>query len=161
MSRVAFLWPGRQLQPAEPEAVEVAARVLGVKLVLAEFTGTEYGDAFARITRERPDALLVSHGAANFANLRVIAEFTARNTLPAMYSFREAAEAGGLIAYGVDLTDLQRRAAGYVDRILKGAKPAELPVERPTKFELVINLKTATALSASSYRPLFLPARTR
>ena len=146
MSRVAFLWPGRQLQSAEPQIVESAARVLGVKLLLAEFTGTDYTDAFALIARERPDALLVSHGAANVANRRLIAEFAADNRLPAMYSFREAVEAGGLVAYGVDLRDLYRRAAGYVDRILKGAKPAELPVERPTKFQLAINLKIAKAL---------------
>jgi putative tryptophan/tyrosine transport system substrate-binding protein len=117
-----------------------------VKLLLAEFTGTEYADAFTQIARERPDAILVSHGAANIANQRLIAEFAARNRLPAMYSFREAVEDGGLIAYGVDLADVYRRAAGYVDRILKGAKPAELPVERPTKFELVINMKSARAL---------------
>jgi putative tryptophan/tyrosine transport system substrate-binding protein len=146
MSRVAFLWPGRQVQPAEPQTVEAAARGLGVKLLLAEFTGTEYADAFTQIARERPDAILVSHGAANIANQRLIAEFAARNRLPAMYSFREAVEDGGLIAYGVDLADVYRRAAGYVDRILKGAKPAELPVERPTKFELVINMKSARAL---------------
>ena len=146
MSRVAFLWPGRKLQAAEPQFVEAAARALGVKLLLAEFTGTEYADAFALIARERPDALLVSHGAANFANRRVIAEFAARSRLPAMYSFREAVEVGGLIAYGVDLADLNRRAAGYVDRILKGARPTDLPVERPTKFQLVVNLRIARAL---------------
>jgi putative ABC transport system substrate-binding protein len=146
MSRVAFLWPGRRLQPAEPQTVEAAARLLGVKLLVAEFTGTEFADAFALIARERPDALLVSHGAATNAKRRLIAEFAAENRLAAMYSFREAVEVGGLIAYGVELADLFRRAAGYVDRILKGAKPAELPVERPTKFQLVINLKTAKAL---------------
>jgi ABC-type uncharacterized transport system substrate-binding protein len=146
MSRVAFLWPGRQLQPAEPQTVEAAARMLGLKLLLAEFTDTEYANAFALIARERPDAILVSHGGANLANRGVIAEFATRERVPAMYSFREAVEVGGLVAYGVDLTDLYRRAAGYVDRILKGAKPAELPVERPTKFELAINLKTAKAL---------------
>jgi putative ABC transport system substrate-binding protein len=146
MSRLAFLWPGRKLQPAEPQTVEAAARVLGVKLLLAEFTGTDYADAFALIARARPDALLVSHGAANLANRSLIAEFAAENRLPTMYSFREAVEVGGLIAYGVELADLRRRAAGYVDRILKGARPAELPVERPTKFRLAINLNTAKAL---------------
>jgi putative ABC transport system substrate-binding protein len=146
MTRMAFLWPGRQLQPTEPETVEAAARAVGVRLFLAEFAGTEYDRAFALIVRERPDALLVSVGAANFARRKLIAEFAAKNRLAAMYSFPEAVESGGLIAYGVELADLFRRAAGYVDKILKGAKPADLPVERPTKFQLLINLKTAKAL---------------
>jgi putative ABC transport system substrate-binding protein len=146
IARVAFLWPGRKLQAAEPQIVAAAASALGVKLVLAEFTDTDFADAFALIARERPDALFVSHGAATLASRHLIAEFAAEHRLPAMYSFREAVEVGGLMAYGVDLADLFRRAAGYVDRILKGAKPTELPVERPTKFQLVINLKTAKAL---------------
>ena len=81
-----------------------------------------------------------------FLNRRTIVEFAAKHRLPAVYPFRQFPEDGGLMAYGVDLKDLFRRTAGYVDKILKGAKPADLPVEQPTKFELVINLKTAKAL---------------
>jgi ABC-type uncharacterized transport system substrate-binding protein len=100
----------------------------------------------SRIAREHPDALVVSASAVNVANRRLIVEFAAQRRLPAMYATREFVSAGGLISYGVDFADLFRRAAGYVDKILRGTKPADLPVEQPTKFELVINLKTAQSL---------------
>jgi putative ABC transport system substrate-binding protein len=105
--------------------------------------------AFALIGRERPDALFVNALSGNFANRHLISDFAAQNRLPAMYGAREYATAGGLIAHGADYADIFRRAAGYVDRILKGAKPSDLPVEQPIKFELVINLKTAKAIGLS------------
>jgi putative tryptophan/tyrosine transport system substrate-binding protein len=109
-------------------------------------TPTGYADAFALISRERPDALLVAPSGPTFANRRLIAQFAEKNQLPSMFPSREYVDAGGLVSYGVDQTDIFRRAAYYVDRILKGANPADMPVERPTKFELVINLKTAKSL---------------
>ena len=115
-------------------------------LFLAEFRPNDYTGAFARIARERPHALITSINAHHYTYRGLIAEFAARYRLPSMSTFREFAEAGGLMSYGVDLRDIQRRAATYVDKILKGAKPADLPIEQPTKFELVINLKTAKAL---------------
>ena len=136
MNRVAFLLPSTQRQHAEVQSVETATSLLGVKLLLAEHTDAEHVNAFALIERERPDALLVSHGGANFARRRLIVEFAARNRIPAMYPFLAAVKDGGLIAYGPDGADLPRRAAGYVDKILKGANPGDLPIERPTNFQL-------------------------
>ena len=96
------------------------------------------------------DALNVFSNPVIYTGIPRIVSFAAENKLPAIYPFREAALAGGLISYGASLADLFRRAAGYVDRILKGAKPGDLPVEQPTKFELVINLKAAKALSIAA-----------
>jgi putative tryptophan/tyrosine transport system substrate-binding protein len=145
LSRVAFLHSKEQ----EAEGMqngEAAARKLGITLLPATHTPTDYTDAFAFIAREQPDALVVGASVVNVANRHLIVEFAAQRRLPAMYATREFVNIGGLISYGVDFHDLFRRAAGYVDRILRGAKPADLPVEQPTKFTLVINLKTAKAL---------------
>lgn len=101
------------------------------------------------ITRKRPDAVLVANTPVNFGNRRLIVDFIVQSRLPAMFSRREYVEAGGLMSYGVDITDLLRRAAGYVDRILRGARPADLPVEHPTRFELFLNRKTALALGVT------------
>jgi putative ABC transport system substrate-binding protein len=145
ISRVAFLHSKEQ----EAEGVQnggAAAAKLGITLLRAEHTPTDYTNAFALIVREHPDALLVGASAVNVANRHLIVEFAAQSRLPAMYPTREFVDAGGLISYGVDFHDLFRRAAGYVDRILRGAAPSDLPVEQPTKFDLVINVKTAMAL---------------
>jgi len=145
ISRVAFLHSKEQ----EAEGVqngETAARELGITLLPAEHTPTNYTDAFAFIARERPDALFVGASAVNVANRHLIVEFAAQRRLPTMYATREFVSIGGLISYGVDFHDLFRRAAGYVDKILRGVQPADLPVEQPAKFALVINLKTAKAL---------------
>ena len=107
---------------------------------------TELADAFTAIISARAEALLVDSSGMASVHRRAIVEFAAKHRLPAIYGFREFPEDGGLMAYGVDLRDLYRRAAGYVDKIFKGAKPGDLPIEQPTKFELVINLKTAKAL---------------
>jgi putative ABC transport system substrate-binding protein len=154
ISRVAFLHSKEQVAEGV-HSVEAAGRELGIKLLPAEHTPTDYTDAFALITREHPDALVVSESAANVANRRLIVEFAAQRRLPAMYATREFVNAGGLISYGVEIADLFRRAAGYVDKILKGAAPGDLPVEQPTKFQLVINLKTAKALGLT-IPPTFL-----
>jgi len=145
ISRVAFLHSKEQVAEGVQNG-ETAARELGIELLRAEHTPTDYTNAFALIAREHPDALLVGASAVNVANRHLIVEFAAESRLPAMYPTREFVDAGGLISYGVDFHDLFRRAAGYVDRILRGAAPSDLPVEQPTKFDLVINVKTATAL---------------
>ena len=98
------------------------------------------------MTREHADALVVISHALFFSHRRQLAELTVRHRLPAMFHLREYAEAGGLMAYGANIHAMYRRAAYYVDRILKGTQPVDLPVEQPMKFELVINLKTAQAL---------------
>lgn len=106
----------------------------------------DFEDAFALILRERADAVLVSHGPVLFGNATRIIDFAAEHRLPAAYPWREATEAGGLMSYGSSAQGLFRQAAGYVDRLLRGANPAELPIEQPARFELVINLKVAKML---------------
>jgi putative ABC transport system substrate-binding protein len=106
----------------------------------------EFEQAFATMKRDRPDAVLVLADPSTPVNRRLLVDFAAGNRLPAIYDSRDFVDAGGLMAYGPSLSDMWRRAAVYVDKILKGAKPGDLPVEQPTKFELVINLKTAKAL---------------
>jgi putative tryptophan/tyrosine transport system substrate-binding protein len=127
--------------------VDVAAQALDVQLHLVEARGPDAFDcAFAAMTRAHAGALLVLGDALFFEHRRRLAELAVRSRLPTMHNIRPYAEAGGLMAYGPRTTDLRRRAAVYVDKILKGAKPADLPVEQPTTFELIINLKTAEAL---------------
>jgi putative tryptophan/tyrosine transport system substrate-binding protein len=126
------------------EVLPVAARAL--KLVIQPWE-VRAADAiekiFAALNKERPDGLYVPPGPLMRANEKRIARFALKSRLPSMYQSREAMEAGGLMSYGADLADSYRRVATYVDKILKGAKPSDLPVEQPTKFELVVNLKTA------------------
>jgi putative tryptophan/tyrosine transport system substrate-binding protein len=126
---------------------EVAARSLGVQLRLSGVMApNELDRAFSAIAAERADALVVFPGPLLFTQRRRIVDFATKHRLPSMFGARENVEAGGLISYGPSVADLVRRSAAFVDKILKGAKPADLPVEQPTKFELVINLKTAKAL---------------
>ena len=106
----------------------------------------EIDPGFSRMTREYPDALVVFPSPMLFAERRRIVAFTERHRLPSMFNNRQAVELGGLIGYGANIPELQRKIAGYADKILRGARPADLPVEQPTKFEFVINLKTAKAL---------------
>jgi len=118
-----------------------------VRLQFVEARGPEDFDrAFSDMTRARAGALTVLVSPMFFGERRRLVDLAAKNRLPAVYPWRELVDAGGLMAYGADLADLFRRAATYVDKILKGAKPTELPVEQPTKYELVINLKTARTL---------------
>ena len=142
-SRVAYLAMKDVWQGPAGQQVQAAARMLGVAVIYAEHTADNYASAFASMIQERPDALLVSRHGANFANRQLIADFAVKQRLPGMYPYRESVIAGGLMSYGVSATDLFRRAAGLVGKILKGAKPADIPVERPTKLEFVINLKIA------------------
>ena len=133
--------------PFEIRELEVAARLLGLDPRVVEArTPDEIETAFSTVTRQRAGAVAVLAGSMFFAHRTLIAELAIRRRLPTVYALREHAEAGGLMTYGVDLRENFRRAAGYVDRILRGARPGDLPIEQPTKFELVINLKTAHAL---------------
>jgi putative tryptophan/tyrosine transport system substrate-binding protein len=126
---------------------EVAARTLGIQLQMFGARGLdEFDRAFAAITSAHAASVLVLPDPVFSAHTARIADFADKSRLPALYGLREHAAAGGLMAYGPNYADLYRRAASYVDKILKGAKPADLPVEQPTKFKLVINLKTATTL---------------
>jgi putative ABC transport system substrate-binding protein len=151
VSRVAVLWqPGVQGERTEKDMLkraEVAARALGVRLQFVEARGPDDFDrAFSEMTRARADALTVLQGPMFVNERRRLVDLAAKNRLPAVYPWRDGVDAGGLMSYGPNLADSFRRAATYVDKILKGAKPGDLPVEQPTKFELVINLKTAKAL---------------
>jgi len=146
VSRVALLGMKADWETLEDRSLRAAAAALGVTLFRVEHTPNDYVPAFGVIGRDRPDALFVVKNPPNYAHRHRIVEFAARSRLPATYPTREFVEIGGLMAYGIRVIDLYRRAAEYVDKILRGAKPADLPVEQPTKFELVINFKTARAL---------------
>jgi len=143
--RIALLsWLG--MEAAQMKEAEQAARVLKIETVLVGVRNGDYEGAFSTLAAERADALfVVSNPILNRDRKRIIA-LAARHRLPAIYEWRESAEDGGLLAYGAKVRELNRRVAAYVDKILKGAKPGDLPVEQPTTFELVINLKTAKAL---------------
>jgi ABC-type uncharacterized transport system substrate-binding protein len=160
VSRVAYLsdTEDKDWEGPRGKAVRTAAQALGVTLVRTEFTRHQYTDAFAGITRAQANALFVAGGAAAYADRALIVDFATRTRLPSTFGNREAVDLGALMSYGANLADNYRRAATYVDKILKGAKPADLPVEQPTKFELVINLKTAKALGLTIPQTLLLRA---
>jgi len=128
--------------------MRAAAKQMGLLLVVQEVNeaGDDLPGAFAAVERERSQALDVRVTASSTYNPKRIVDLAAQHRLPVVYDARNFVEAGGLVSYGPNLQEISRRAATYVDKILKGAKPADLPVEQPTKFELVINLKTAKAL---------------
>ena len=146
VSRIAFLGPKNEWEGPQGKAVRDAASTLGITLVHIEHSPNDYASAFAAIKRDRPHALFGARHASNFANRKLIADFANEQRLPGIYHAREIVAAGGLMSYGVSVPDLYHRAAGYVDKILKGAVPGEIPVEQPTKFELVINGKTAKVM---------------
>jgi ABC-type uncharacterized transport system substrate-binding protein len=160
VSRVAFL--RNRASPAHvPYFNELQAAARGLRLTLQSVEVQEpyeFERAFAEMMRERPDALIVTADAIHQLRQAWIVEFAAKRRLPALYQLKEYVEAGGLMSYGASITDNYRRAATYVDKILKGAKPSDLPVEQPTKFELVINLKTAKALGLTIPQTLLLRA---
>jgi putative ABC transport system substrate-binding protein len=136
--------------PAQALAItnlKSTAQSVGLRLLFVEARGPdEFGRVFAEVAKERVDALLVVAESLFLLHRTTLADLALKYRLPTMYGLREAVAAGGLISYGPNLAHNSRRAATYVDKILKGAKPGDLPVEQPTKFELVINLKTAKAL---------------
>ena len=142
ITRVAFLGQRSALEAARSDAASLGIAGIFVEVDRAD----QLDDAFATILRERADALHILGGPVLFNRVSRVAGFATEHRLPAVFGHREAVEAGGLISYGANVPGLFRQMAGHVDKILKGAKPADLPVEQPTKFELVINLKTAKAL---------------
>jgi putative ABC transport system substrate-binding protein len=148
VSRVAVIWSSAN--PPEVLALrglEATGRALGLTIVSAEVRGPEdLQNGFSEVTRQRADALFVFPSPLNFQFAKHIADFATTNRLPAMFGAREFVDGGGLMSYMTNWNDLARRGAYYVARILRGAKPADLPVEQPTKFDLVVNLKTAKAL---------------
>ena len=158
--RVAVLWhPDTPAHPPRVKAVEEAGRTLRLQLqVVGARTGAELEGAFSSMVRERAQAVLVLASAFVLAERQRMAELAMRHRLPTMFLQREPVEAGGLMSYGPDQADLYRRGAIYVDKILKGARPADLPVEQATKFELVINRKTANDLGLTIPPTLLLQA---
>jgi len=163
VSRVAALWHprayGERTMSDMMRETEAAARTLGVTLRLVAVQGPDELDrAFSTIAGERADALIVFPSPMLFTERRRIVDLATKHRLPSMAMGREFAELGGLIAYGASIADLHRRAATYVDKILKGAKPADLPVEQPTRFELLVNLKTARELGLTIPREFLLLA---
>jgi putative tryptophan/tyrosine transport system substrate-binding protein len=160
VSRMAVLWnpttPGNALALSE---AEIASRALGVELQSLEARNlNDLEGAFSAMTRKRAGALLVLGDVMFTSHRKRLADLAAKSRLPAMYPTRQFVVEGGLASYGYNALDNFRRAAVYVDKILKGAKVSELPIERPTKFELVINLKTAKALGLTIPQSLLLRA---
>jgi ABC-type uncharacterized transport system substrate-binding protein len=148
LSRVAFLWnPDNASHPAQLAELRVAVETLGIKLLpVAVRNPDEFDSAFAEMIREHADAFLMTADPFHQLSIVRIIDFLTNNRLPGMFVTREIVVAGGLLSYGASVPDLFRRGALYVTKILQGTKPADLPVEQPTKFELVVNMKTAKAI---------------
>jgi putative ABC transport system substrate-binding protein len=157
LSRAAVLWnSGNPSVSLGLRDTRIAAQKFGVKLEPLELRQPEdLAITFAKLTQDRPDVLIVFQDAITLQHRNQIIDFNAQQRLPAMYTAREWAREGGLMSYGENLGTMFHRAAYFVDRIFKGAKPADLPVEQPTKFDLVLNLKTASALGIT-FPPLTL-----
>ncbi len=156
VSRVDVLL--RRGAPGVLGEMQAAASALGVVLRFVDVTDpSQFESAFSTVARDRVGAIIVTSNDLFLLHRKQIADLATKRRLPAMYEFKEHVEDGGLIAYGISLTDSLRRAASYVDKILKVAKPGDLPVEQPTKFELVINLKTAKALRLKFPQSVLLP----
>ena len=147
-SRVGAFWnPVNPVSALTLREAQAAAKALGLEVVpIGVRVADEFEEALATMAKQRPDALTVQTIVVLLDRKERILEFAAKHRLPATYGYREFVDAGGLTFYGPSWPDLFRRAATYVDKILRGAKPADLPIEQPTKFELIINLKTAKAL---------------
>lgn len=160
LSHIAVLWnPKNAFHAIENKQVETAAASFRMKvLYLGVETQDQIGNAFAQILEEGPEALLVLADRVFLHNRALIMDFATKYHLPGVYAYLELVEAGGLMSYGPSYADMHKRAATYVHKILKGAKPADLPVEQPTKFNLVVNLKTAKALGLKIPQSLLLRA---
>ena len=159
-SRVALLWnPDNPWHQLAVKGLRAGSGALGLQLQVLGVRGpNDFDSAFHAMTTERAQAVLVLADPMTFAHRRTLADLATKHRLPMMGSLREYAEAGSLMSYWADSTDLSRRAASYVDRILKGARPGDLPIEQPTKFELVTNLKTAKTLGITIPQSVLLRA---
>ena len=158
-SRVALLWNPPGSAPDYLKDTQTAARSLGVTLQPVEVrTADDFPDAFAAVLRGRAQALVVGPGQFMFTHQKQVVEFATKNALPSVYAWKGPVVAGGLLGYGVNIPHAYHRAAYYVDKILKGAKPGDLPVEQPTKYDFVINLKTAKALGITIAESILLSA---
>ncbi len=162
-SRLAAIWHpgayGERTMRGFLNETEATARKLGIELQLVQaLYAADLENAFSAMTKWNADALIVLPSTMLFAEHRRIVELAAKARRPAMYQAREFVDVGGLMSYGANLADLSRRAAMYVDKILKGAKPSDLPVEQPTRFELLVNLKTARELGLTIPREFLLLA---
>jgi putative ABC transport system substrate-binding protein len=151
VARVAFLWaPGNVRGNPALTDMEAAAKALGAKLQSLEVRSLDdFDSAFARAKRDGAQALITTPHSLISTQQRQVLDFAAKNRLPAMYPTSEFVEAGGLMSYAPNYTDLFRRAADFVDKILKGTKPVDIPVEQPTKFEFIVNLKTAKLIGVT------------
>jgi putative ABC transport system substrate-binding protein len=160
ISRIAVMWkPKSRTSASNFPDTKKAGFALGIELMSLEMSGPgDFDDAFRAAIQWRADAVVVLSDAAMFANRTRFLRLAAQHQMPTMHAHGLWAQAGALISYGTHFVDLSRRAATYVDKILKGANPANLPVQQPTRFELVVNLKTAKALSISIPRSILLRA---
>ena len=161
ISRVAIIWHWHRTQPEWVKETEAVGHALGIQIQSLNVGHRldELEDAFSTISQERPDGLMVATNHPLIRRHRArIAEFAVKRRLPTIYTRSRFVRAGGLMSYSADRQQLFRRAATYVDKILKGAKPADLPVERPTKFELIINLKTANQIGVTISPAVLLQA---
>ena len=160
LSRVAVLWsPPYEAASLQWKETQAAARRLGVALQSLEVKDPkDFPGAFSATTRKRPDALLTFVSPLTTAYRPIVVEFATKHRLPTMFAVREDVGAGGLMSYAANVPHIFRRAAGYIDKILKGTKPGDLPIEQPTEFELVINLKTAKALGLTIPQTVLLRA---
>jgi ABC-type uncharacterized transport system substrate-binding protein len=148
LSRVAVLWNSANPYPALVfKETQAGGQTLGIQVHSVEIRGPQDFDAaFAGVRSLQPNALITVEDPLTVSHRKLIADFAAAHRLPTLYGLREFTVDGGLMSYGASLADLYRRTAGYVDKIFKGAKPADLPIQQPTKFELVFNLKAAKAI---------------
>ena len=150
ISRAAVLHGGARSDLDEVKETDRAGRSLGIKIQSLQVKEpSQFANAYAAMTKERADGLIIFHGSVTLRHRKTLLEIASKNRLPTMCGLALWAEEGGLISYGVDDGERWRRAAVFVDKILKGAKPADLPVEQPTKFEFVINLKTAKQIGVT------------
>jgi putative ABC transport system substrate-binding protein len=157
-SRAVYLGTKSEWDSGNGKALQLAAEGLGINIILVEHSLAGHAEAFHIMENEHPDALIVGNWTSLWVRRQAIYDFAVQHRMPVIYPWREYVDRGGLMSYGVNLDDQYRRTADYVDKIIKGASPAELPIQLPTKFELVINLKTAKAIGLEIPAPVLAQA---